>query len=113
LVRDRDPLAGAEGVRWADLRGRELVLPPRGRPLRERAESLAGPLTVAVAVEGWDLLSRFVALGAGIAVVNEDVPPPEGTVLVPLLDGASVTYRAFWRRGDEPRALLDALQLRC
>jgi DNA-binding transcriptional LysR family regulator len=108
VVPATDPLAG-RSARWSDLRGRRWVLPPRGRPLREQVEARLAPLEVAVEVEGWDLIVRFVALGAGIALVNEAVPLPDELAAVRLAGARPVVYRAVWRRGDDVDDLLASL----
>jgi DNA-binding transcriptional LysR family regulator len=103
-----DPLAG-RSARWSDLRGRRWVLPPRGRPLREQVEARVGPLDVAIEVEGWDLIVRFVSLGAGIALVNEAVPLPDDVAAVRLVGARTVVYRAIWREGDDVDGILATL----
>lgn len=108
LVPRDHPLAGRRRLRWSELAGHRFVLPPRGRPLREAAEARVGPLDVAAEVEGWDLLTAFVRLGAGVTVTNDDVPA-DGLAAIPLSDGATVVYRALWRRGDDVEALLAGL----
>jgi len=84
-------------VAWAELVDETWVLPPRGRPLRDAVEAHVPDLRVAVEVEGWDVLQRFVALGAGITVVNTGVAPVEGVRTLPMRDALPVVYRAFWR----------------
>jgi hypothetical protein len=86
------------------------VAPPRGRPLRERAEALVGPLAVVAEVEGWDLLGRLVGLGVGATVALADVPAPAGVAVHALADGLETPYYAVFRE-DDPRidALLAAL----
>lgn len=102
--------AGPRG--WEDLRGADWVLPPRGRALRERVEARCGPCAVRVEAEGWDLLLRFVQLGAGVTLVNEGVPLPDGVVGVPLADAPPVVYRALWHPRVDGEALLALLTWR-
>ncbi|MEM6925969.1 MAG: LysR family transcriptional regulator [Myxococcota bacterium] len=97
VVREDDALASAGAVSWADLAGRRFVLPPAGRPLRETVAARVPDLNVSVETEGWDVLQRFVALGAGIAVINTGVALLPGVVTVRLVDAVPVVYRAFWR----------------
>lgn len=96
---------------WEDLRGARWVLPPRGRPVREWVEAHAGPCQIGVEAEGWALLLRFVALGAGISVVNELVVLPPGLVGAPIVPAPSVVYRAIWRPGVEVEGVLAGLGL--
>nr|BFE73411.1 hypothetical protein GCM10020092_067120 [Actinoplanes digitatis] len=74
LVPDGHRLARRRSVALRDLAGASLVLPPRPRPHRTLLErSLAAARvdwTVAVEAEGWPLITHFVALGVGVAVVN-------------------------------------------
>ncbi|MEN0063567.1 MAG: LysR family transcriptional regulator [Myxococcota bacterium] len=97
VVAADDPLAHASSVTYADLTGRAFVLPPPGRPVREAVAARIPNLEVTVEADGWDVLQRFVALGAGITVINTGVALLPGVVAVTLEDAMQVTYRAFWR----------------
>ncbi|MET8151256.1 LysR family transcriptional regulator [Actinoplanes sp. NPDC049668] len=107
LVPDGHRLARRRSVALRDLAGASLVLPPRPRPHRtllERALGAAGvDWTVAVEAEGWPLITHFVALGVGVAVVNGCVPAPPGLVALPVTDLPPVTYHAV----HQPAALSD------
>jgi hypothetical protein len=100
-------LAALRTVRIRDLAGERLVVPPQHRPHRvllEQALRTAGAdWTVAVEAEGWPLITHFVALGVGLAVVNGCVPPPAGLVARPVTDLPKVTYHAV----HQPTALSD------
>jgi DNA-binding transcriptional LysR family regulator len=100
-------LARRRTVRVADLAGASLVVPPQHRPHRvllERSLGAAGVgWTVAVEAEGWPLISHFVALGVGLAVVNGCVPAPPGLVARPVVDLPAVTYHVV----HQPGALAD------
>lgn len=104
-------LVGAQPVAWAALRDAAWVLPPPDRPLRQAIEARAGPCRVAVEVSGWDLQQRFVALGAGVTVINDSVAPRADVHVVPLRDPGVVAYRALWRRGASVEGLIEALGL--
>ncbi len=88
------PLAGRAQIALADLEGARLVVPPAGRPHRvliERHLAAAGVgWQVAVEAHGWPLMLRFVALGMGLAIVNDCCHLPLGLVArpVPALPGA-------------------------
>ncbi|GAA0504601.1 LysR family transcriptional regulator [Paractinoplanes deccanensis] len=101
-------LAGRRSVRLRDLAGAALVVPPQHRPQRvmlEQALRAAGASwTVAVEAEGWPLISHFVALGVGLAIVNGCVPPPAGSAAIPVADLPPVTYHVV----HQPSALTDA-----
>jgi hypothetical protein len=72
--------------------------------LLERSLGAAGVgWTVAVEAEGWPLISHFVALGVGLAVVNGCVPAPPGLVARPVVDLPAVTYHVV----HQPAALAD------
>jgi DNA-binding transcriptional LysR family regulator len=111
------PLAGRDAVSLADLAGASLVVPPQHRPHRvllEQSLRAAGvEWTVAVEAEGWPLITQFVALGVGLAVVNGCVPAPPGLVALPVEGLPAVTYHAVHQRSalSDPRvaALLDRL----
>ncbi|GAA3640942.1 LysR family transcriptional regulator [Kineosporia mesophila] len=94
-------LAGRKRVAMSDLTAQPLVLPPAERPHRRRLDRAlldAGvDVTVAAEVDGWDLMTHFVALGLGAAVVNGCVLPPEGVAAVPVRDLPQVPYWAAWR----------------
>lgn len=100
-------LADRRTVKLRDLDGAGLVVPPRHRPHRmllEQALTAAGAQwTVAVEAEGWPLITQFVALGVGLAVVNGCVPAPPGLVARPVTDLPPVTYHVV----HQPAALSD------
>ncbi|MFT4624026.1 MAG: DNA-binding transcriptional LysR family regulator [Myxococcota bacterium] len=102
-------LADRPEVSFADLAGQAWVLPPRGSPLREAVHAHLGEVRVAVQTAGWDLQLRFVALGAGITVVNAGVMLPAGVAGVPLRGLPPVCYRALWRPGSAVESLLAAV----
>ena len=54
--------------------------------------------TVGAVSDDWLVAGRFVALGLGIAAVNDPVRV-EGCTAVALSDGPVHAYRLFWRRG--------------
>jgi DNA-binding transcriptional LysR family regulator len=107
LVPHDHRLARRRSVALRDLAGTRLVVPPRPRPHRvllEHALRAAGvEWTVAVEAEGWPLITHFVALGVGLAVVNGCVPAPPGLVARAVTDLPSVTYHVV----HQPAALSD------
>ncbi|XVU21028.1 LysR family transcriptional regulator [Actinoplanes sp. CA-054009] len=100
-------LARRRTVRLRDLAGESLVVPPQHRPQRimlEQALRTAGAAwTVAVEAEGWPLITHFVALGAGLAIVNGCVPVPRGLSGIPVRDLPPVTYHVV----HQPSAVAD------
>lgn len=107
LVPDGHRLARRRSVTLPDLAGAALVVPPQHRPHRmllERALGAAGVAwTVAVEAEGWPLITHFVALGVGLAIVNGCVPAPPGLVARPVTDLPTVAYHLV----HQPAALAD------
>jgi DNA-binding transcriptional LysR family regulator len=78
-----DPLAERTRVSWSDLRGRSLIVPPAGRPHRQALDAkLPTDVEIAVEITGWPLTLQLVALGVGVAVVNDFCKPPRGVTLV-------------------------------
>jgi DNA-binding transcriptional LysR family regulator len=118
LVPDGHRLARRRSVALRDLAGASLVLPPEPRPhrtlLEQSLRAVGVDWTVAVEAEGWPLIAHFVALGAGVAIVNGIVPPPPGLVARPVTDLPTVTYHAVHQPPalSDPRvvALLDRLR---
>lgn len=100
-------------LRPGDLAGESLIVPPPGRPHRLSLEQHVSDWRVAVEVAGWELTLDFVAMGLGLAVVNDFCPWPPGVVARPFTGLPKVEYRAFYRReylrGDA-RELLASLQ---
>ncbi len=117
VVPEAHPLAGKVRVKIAELEGESLIAPPRGRPQRtaiEAAFAIHG-LAPRVVVEatGWPLVLHFVALGAGVAFVNDYCALPRGTTSLAVPELAAVRYAAV-RRASGGRsavhvALFDAL----
>lgn len=96
-------LARRRVLRLADLEGERLVVPPRGRPLRE---AIAGALggagvrwQVAVEATGWAPILHFVALGLGVAVVNGCCALPKGVIGRPIEGLPRARYRIVWAEG--------------
>lgn len=96
-------LAARRTLEPRDLADARLIVPPPGRPLRTAIEALLAdvPWTVAVEVRGWPLTLHCVAMGLGLAVVNDCCPPPPGTVgrAFPALPGRA--WHAIRRAGVE------------
>ncbi len=120
LVPDGHRLARGSAVTLADLDGERLVVPPQHRPHRvhlEQALRTAGvDWTVAVEAEGWPLITHFVTLGVGLAIVNGCVPAPPGLVARPVTGLPAVTYHVVHQPSalSDPRvtALLDRIRPR-
>lgn len=106
------PLARRKRLLPGDLAGEGLILPPPGRPHRLALEQHVPELRVAVEVSGWELTLDFVALGLGLAVVNDFCALPRNVVARPFRGLPPLEYRAFFR-GDylrrEARELLGTL----
>ncbi len=83
-------LADRRTVRLKDLQGEALVVPPRTRPHRQQLErgllDAGVEWSVAVEVEGWDLLVQFVRMGIAPAVVNGFVRTPPAVRTIPIKD---------------------------
>jgi DNA-binding transcriptional LysR family regulator len=115
LLRASDPLARRTSLSLADLAGRDLLLPPRERPLRDAVDRAFASReiepVVAVELEGWDLLVHYALLGVGIALVNDYVPVPDGAAGVPVPELPVVELRIVVRRdaSGAARALFDRL----
>ena len=86
-----------------------LVLPPRGRPLRDSVDAALSPhgLAPRVAVEasGWGALVALARLACGVALVNDVVTLPRGVVARPVEGLAPVVYRVVRRRRSTALAL--------
>ncbi|MFO7561179.1 MAG: LysR family transcriptional regulator [Enhygromyxa sp.] len=78
-----DPLVGRARVSWADLRGRAMIVPPAGRPHRQALDArLPEDVELAVEISGWPLTLQLVALGVGVAIVNDSCRPPRGVTML-------------------------------
>jgi DNA-binding transcriptional LysR family regulator len=88
-------LARKQRLRLRDCRGLQLVVPPAGRPQRQRLEESLPPFQVTAEAEGWELTLHFVGLGLGLAVVNSFCPVPKGFVARPLDELPAVSYQVF------------------
>ncbi|MBX2797316.1 MAG: LysR family transcriptional regulator [Myxococcales bacterium] len=114
-----DPLAERSRVRAADLAGRRLVVPPPGRPHRQRLDRFLSGVSwqVAAEVQGWDLLVQLVRLGLGVAVVNEFVETPAPLAAVPVEGLQAVGYALLTRRhaplSSAARRLADEIRRAC
>lgn len=101
LVPPDHPLAQRPSIALADLAASPWILPSPGRAHRVILEAMLRKQGLAPAIattcDDWMLTAGFVALGLGVAVVNDFVTHP-GAVAVPLSDGPVQAYQLFWRR---------------
>jgi DNA-binding transcriptional LysR family regulator len=101
-----DPLAERARVSWPDLGGRSLIVPPAGRPHRLALDRhLPNDVEIAVEISGWPLTLQLVALGIGVAIVNDFCRAPRGVTLVPFTGLPSRPYIVVRdpRRDLDPR----------
>jgi DNA-binding transcriptional LysR family regulator len=111
-------LARRRSVTLPDLAGASLVVPPQHRPHRTLLEQTLGaagvPWTVAVEAEGWPLITHFVTLGVGLAIVNGCVPAPPGLIARPVTGLPPVTYHLVHQpaAGADPRVAVLLERLR-
>jgi LysR family transcriptional regulator, low CO2-responsive transcriptional regulator len=95
--------AARSRLKLADLAGERLIVPPAGRPQRQMLGALLQsqqvPWEVAMEATGWELMLHFVALDAGVAVVNACCRLPKGVVAVALPELPSLRYHCFHLRG--------------
>jgi DNA-binding transcriptional LysR family regulator len=96
-------LARRARLKLTDLAGERLVVPPRGRPHREMLAALLRsaevPWEASVEANGWELMLSFVAMGAGVAVVNACCRMPAGVVRIALPELPVLRYHCFHLRG--------------
>lgn len=96
LLPKKHPLARKRTIKLADLEGAKLLVPPVGRPHRDtisRALQSAGVRwTLAMEVNGWELMARFVGLELGLAIVNDFVRPGPSVVARPLAGLPALHY---------------------
>lgn len=106
-----DSLAHRNKLRIRALAGRPLVVPPAPSAHRATlAAALGADFNVAVEVDGWELMTHYVALGLGLAVVNAYVPAPPGTVAIPITDLPPLRVQIIKRRRAAPIAEVAALE---
>jgi LysR family transcriptional regulator, low CO2-responsive transcriptional regulator len=95
----RHPLARKPWLRLQDMDGLRLVVPPPGRPQRallaHALQSAKVSWQPAVEATGWELMTRFVQLGLGLAVVNGFCAMPRGVVARPLRGLPAIHYHLF------------------
>lgn len=96
-------LAQKRAVRLVDLEGERIVVPAPGRPHRamiaQALQSAGVAWEPAVEANGWELMMRFVELGAGVAIVNGCCRAPEGLRARPLPELPARSYDLVWRPG--------------
>lgn len=96
-------LAKKRSVRLVDLEGESIIVPEAGRPHRAMiAQALLSAGVAwepAVEANGWELMMRFVELGAGVAIVNGCCRVPEGLRARPLPELPARSYDLLWRPG--------------
>lgn len=107
------PVLSKRTLRLRDLSGLPLILPPRGKPLREMLETqaLSESITLHASVEArhWPLALHLVQHGLGAAVVNDVCAAPRGVQLRKIEGLASQDYFCFVRAGQTQNERLAAL----
>jgi DNA-binding transcriptional LysR family regulator len=107
------PLVTKKTLRWRDLRDVPLIVPPRGKPMREMLEKEARaeshPLNVACEARHWPLALHFAKHGVGVAVVNDVCVAPRGLVLRPIEGLPTQDYWCFVRAQKKPNERLARL----
>lgn len=114
-------LARARSVSLADLAEEMLVMPPPGHLHRVRLEEAFRQQGLepraAIVAEGWELMTTFVTLDVGCAVVHGYLPQRAGLVLGKIKDLAPVTYSAVMRKESAEdlriRRLLETVRRTC
>ena len=100
IVPRRHRLAKMRSVRLEEFVEETLILPPRGRPHRDRVERAFAEVShsprVVTEVDGWELIAHLASLGLGNAIVNGLVPAPKGMVAVPIADLPPIDYWLAW-----------------
>jgi LysR family transcriptional regulator, low CO2-responsive transcriptional regulator len=99
----RHRLARLRQVRMTDLQGLRLVVPPADRPMRAHLGRALQSADIewepAVEATGWPLMTHFVSLGLGLAIVNEFCRLPPGVIARPIVDLPRVHYYLVRRSG--------------
>ena len=96
-------LATRKSVSLRALDGEPLVVPSRGRPMREDLEHrfAEGQIELHAGLEanGWEIIMNFVSLGLGCAIVNSCCTPPKGVVAVRIGDLPRTSYYVARAKG--------------
>ena len=96
VVRNGHALASRKSVSLRALDSVPLIVPSRGKPMREDLESRFASeeirLAVALEANGWEIIMNFVSLGLGCAIVNSCCAPPRGVTAVRLRGLAKTRY---------------------
>ena len=106
VVAPRDHhLARQNRIQPTDLQGESLIVAPSGmrhRVSTERVLTEQGvDWRVGVEATGWDLMVHLVTLGAGVCIINEFVPLPDGLVGIPVEGFDTIRYEIATREGAE------------
>ncbi len=114
------PFAKRRRLKLTDLAQQPLIAPPLGRAQRDQLEAACHACStqyeVVIEADGWDLMLHFVALGLGVAVVNDGCALPPEVVTRPLGGLPGVEYVMLARTssghpGAQP--LADAILAAC
>lgn len=92
------PLSRKRRLKLQDCRNLKLIVPPLSRPQRTILDNALPPYQVAAEAVGWELTLHFVALGLGLAVVNDFCPIPKGFIAKPLPELPVISYQIFLPR---------------
>lgn len=103
VVPKKHPLAARKLLSLSALDGLPLVVPSRGRPMREDLEARFASegleLNAGLEADGWEIMMNFVSLGLGCAIVNSCCVPPKGVVTVRLKSLPRTSYYVVRAQG--------------
>jgi LysR family transcriptional regulator, low CO2-responsive transcriptional regulator len=104
-------LAARKRVAIGDLSDERMIVPPPGRPHRAMLARALRDADVrwepSVEVTGWETMVQMVALGFGIAIINENVRLPRGVIGIALPMLPAVEYHAFWLSTSRQQKRID------
>jgi DNA-binding transcriptional LysR family regulator len=111
-VPEQHEFANKRSASIDQLRHIELVVPPEPSELRSTIFSLCQKFDfvpkISVEASGWELMTHFVSLGLGAAVVNSCCRLKKGVVGIPIKEMQSTDYFLLHRKDQH---LFDELKL--
>jgi DNA-binding transcriptional LysR family regulator len=112
VVPEQHEFANKRSASIDQLRHIELVVPPEPSELRSTIFSLCQKFDfvpkISVEASGWELMTHFVSLGLGAAVVNSCCRLKKGVVGIPIKEMQSTDYFLLHRKDQH---LFDELKL--
>lgn len=114
ILHKTHPLAKKRSISIKDINGEQLIVPTMGKPHRIMIDRMLMDAGIkwkpSIEADGWDLITKFVSFGMGLAIVNSYCELPKNVVSKPLRNFPKIDFYLIERKSNIRNAALTALK---